>query len=472
MKFKNRFILAFTIVFIIVSALPIVGSALTFTPTNGKDEDEKPVPLYLYSQSVYMLDLNTGAPIVDINSDEKLSPGYLTQLMTCAIILDKFEGNEKKLRNNKVSAGSEAYDELYMTGAPTADIQPFEEVSYYDLIVSMILCSSCEAANITAVNLADGIFAFTVMMNDKAKELGMENTKFSTPNGMFTVQNYTTARDLSKLCVYLVNNYPVFKDICAKEHIQLEATDYHSEGTMLYNNNGIVNSVSGYYYAPAEGIKVSNQEDTGRSMASYAVKDGASYLIVTLNAPFEKTASDVNKGKQNPDSIYGNDYVLYNVLDHTALYKWAFGYLETQTFINSNSEVTEAHVEFGEGVDYVNLKPAKSVNLLWPSDLETKDVKNSITVYNNIIAPIEEGDVLGKMTIEYNGEELSSVDLIATSSVKRSKTKSTMKIALAFFTSQEFKWALFIIIMLFSVYGISYFLYLQFIFLKINKKQK
>ena len=472
MKYKNKLCAALAVILSAVMLLPICASALTFTPTNGKDENDEPVPIYLYSPSVYMVDLSSGRALVDIESDKKLALGYLTQLMTCALILDEFGGNEKKLRDNKVSSGSEAFDELYQTGAPTADIRPYEEVSYYDLLVAMILCSSCEAANITALNLSDSLFDFTLKMNEKAKALGINDTKFSSAHGMYTVQNYSTCKDLTKLCRYLVNNYQVFTDICSKENIQLEATEDHPDGTLLYNNNYIVSSFSEYYYASAEGIKTSNQEDSGRCLASYAEYDGSSYLIVTMNAPFEKTPSDILKGEQDPNSIYGNDYVYYNILDHIALYRWAFGSLVSTDFINQSSEVTEAHVEFGEGTDYVNLKPAKSVNLLWPSDLKTDGVEKTVKVFENIIAPVEKGDVLGVMKLNYNGEEIASVDLIATSSVKRSNTKSTFKIALAFFKSEEFKWALFIIIMLFSVYGISYFLYLQLKYLKINKKKK
>lgn len=464
--------LAVCTVLVMSLAAPTEAEALTFTPTNGKDESGNPVPIYFYSQSLYMVSLDNGEALVDINSEEKLSPGYLTQLMTCALILDKFDGNEKKLRDTYISAGSDAYDELYDMGAPTADIRPFEEVSYYDILGSMIIASSCEAANIAALNMADSLFDFTLKMNERAKELGMENTKFSSAHGFSSVQNYTTAKDMSILCRYLVNNYQVFTDICGRETFQLEATDYHEEGTTLYNNNNIVNSYSPYYYSYADGIKSSTQDSSGRCLASYARYDGDSYLVISLNAPIEKTPSDVSKGEQDPESIYGDDYVIYSILDHIALYKWAFWSLISTDFINQNSEITDAYVEYGEDADYVNLKPSKSVEMMWPADLDTEQVKKNVTVYKNIIAPVEKGDVLGRMDIEYEGEIISSVDLVATSSVKRSDTKAQLKIASSFFRSNEFKWALFIIIMIVSVYGIGFFLFLQLKYMRINKKKK
>ncbi|MBR6873454.1 MAG: D-alanyl-D-alanine carboxypeptidase [Ruminococcus sp.] len=472
MKLLKRLCLILTAAVMFALSAPLSAAAVTFVPTNGKDENKNLVPIYLYSPSVYMVEVETGEPLVDINSEEKLSPGYLTQLMTCAIILDEFNGNEKKLKETKVSSGSEAYDELYDTGAPTADIRPGEEVSYYDILVSMILCSSCEAANITALNLADSLFDFTLRMNDKAKELGMENTNFSSAHGFYITQNYSTAKDMARLCRYLVNTYPLFRKLCSLQSQQLEATDIHPEGTNLYNDNFLLNTYTDYYYQFADGIKSSTQSGSGRCLASIASYDGNEYLIVTLNAPIEKTPSDVNKGIQDPDSIYGDDYVYYSVLDHRALYGWAFNSLVLTDFINPNSEITDVKVEFGAEADYVNLKPKKGYSMLWPVDIDINQVEKKITVYDNVIAPIEKGDALGKMELIYNGEVLASIDLISTSTVTRSQSASRLKIASSFYRSSEFRWAMFIIIMIFAVYSISYFIYLQLKYMKLDNKDE
>ncbi len=450
----------------------VQASALTFTPTNGKDADGEPVPISFYSQSIYMVNASTGEPLVDINSDQKLSPGYLNQMMTCALVLDKFQGNEKKLKNNYVIGENDAYDELYETGAPTADIRPYESVSYYDLLASMILCSSCEAANIVAMNLAGSLFDFTSMMNEKATELGMENTKFSSAHGNYSVQNYTTAKDFSKLCRYIINNYTIYNDIASMEIYQLEATDVHEIGTTIYNNNYLINTTSEYYYSDVRGMKSSTQESSGRNLASYASYDGNSYVIVSLNAPIEKTPADVNKGIQNPNSIYAFDYVYYNMLDHIHLYDWAFNSLVLKDFVNTNSEITDAKVEFGIEADYVNLKPKSSYSIMWPYDLSEDKVEKKVTVYENIIAPIEKDDVLGKMELIYEGNVIATIDLIATSGVTRSKSSSELKIASAFFRSTEFKWAIFLMIMVVTIYSVGFFVFLQLKYLRVNKKTK
>ena len=103
-------------------------------------------------------------------------------------------------------------------------------------------------------------------------------------------------------------------------------------------------------------------------------------------------------------------------------------------------------------------------------DHSTDSVTRSITVLQNVGAPIEKCDVLGKTELRYNGELLSSIDLVATSTVTRSQSSARMKIASSFYRSSEFRWALFIIIMMFATYSIGYFIYLQLKYLRIDKK--
>ena len=154
------------------------------------------------------------------------------------------------------------------------------------------------------------------------------------------------------------------------------------------------------------------------------------------------------------------------MLDHAALYDWAFDTLVSTDFINPNSEVTEAAVEFGENADYVNLKPAEGYTQLWPTSISIDDIEQQISVKENIVAPIEPGDVLGEMKLVYNGEEIASIDLVATSKVERSAVSEKLEVAKAFPKSTEFKYAIYAVIMLFVVYTIGYVIYIQFKYMK------
>ena len=456
MNFKKKMITFVTVFFVFVTSLSTVASAFQYTPTAGIDENGKPIPLELYSESVYMINLETGEELVSIDSERARVPASLTKVMTAVVLLEEFEDNFEEMKTTYVSAGSEVFDELYGTGASTADIRPHEKVSYYDLLAALLIPSACEAANIIAINIAGSINEFCDMMNEKAEELKMKDTHFSNAHGLFANKNYTSCKDMAVLCQYALDNFPYFREIVSMSSYEMEATNYHSSGSVLANTNFMLRSTSKYYYSYAKGIKTGTLDSAGRCLASYATYDGVTYLIVSMGAPMQKQEKDYEKGAENPNSVFADDVVYYNIVDHINLYEWAFDTLVTTDFVNTSSEVAEAEVEFGKNANYVTLKPAEGYSRLWPNNVSVEEVKQVITVADNVVAPIEEGDTLGKMELVYNGEVLTAIDLVATSDVEQATFKAKLLIAASFFKSVEFFIALAIILAIIIIYSIIY----------------
>ncbi len=446
---------------VLMNSLSVISAfGLNFTPTYY-DEKGKLQDIRLYSESVYMINMDTGETIVDINGDVQRSPASMTKIMTAVVLLDEVGFEEETLKSIYVSAGTEAFDELYDTGAATADIQPYEKVSYYDLLAALLIPSACEAANIIAINVGGSVNGFVDLMNAKAKELGLDNTHFSNAHGLFTQQNYSTARDIAVLSQYALEHYSVFRELVSLDSYQMEPTDYHEVGSTILNTNLMLNNYTDYYYAYCKGIKTGTTDAAGRCLSSYAVYDGVSYLIVTMNAPMDKLPEDVEKGYEDPESIYGGDYVYYNILDHINLYEWAYSMLVSTDFINENSEVRDVKVAYGRKLDYANLKPANGYSQMWPVDVSVDDVEKIITVKENIVAPVEKGDVLGTMELRYHGETLAEIDLISTTKVERSPAKSRVKIIRSYFSSRVFRLTMIIIISGLVLYGAIHFVRIQ-----------
>ena len=464
MKKLKRIVCGLLAAVIMLPCLPV--QAFEFTPKKDEDGDGKLDDMRLYSESVFMMDMDTGEALVQINADEERSPASLTKIMTAVLLLEHFDGDAEAMKAEKYSAGTEAFDELYGTGASTADIQPGEEVTAYDLLAALMLPSSCEAANIIALNISDSLAGFAQMMNDKAAELKMEHTHFSNAHGYITSQNYSSCRDIAILCKYAIDKYPLFCDIVSMTEYTLGATEFHPEGTDIYNTNLLLSPYYDYYYDTVKGIKTGTLDAAGRCLASYCEDEGLRYLIVTMGAPMEKLAEDEQKGIDEPESLYADDEVYYNMLDHIHLYDWAFQSLVATDFIDKNSEITEAKVSYGKGKDYANLKPAEGFTRLWPYYVKMKDIEQKITVYDNIIAPVEVGDVLGKLDLTYKGKKIATVDLVSTTKVERSGVKEKVKIAKSYFSSGVFKTTLIIVFVLCAAYIIIYVVIAQKKYLK------
>ena len=466
MKAKKRIslLMAFMIILVtVVSCFATPASALNFK--TGID---------LHSQAVYMYNMDTGEVVVSIRASEQRVPASLTKIMTCVIVLDTYKNDLSLLETKKVSAGVEAFEELWGTGCSTADIQMDEEVSYYDLLHALMIPSGCEAANIIAVNISGSIDAFVNRMNAKARELGMTNTHFSNAHGLFAEDNYTTCEDMAKLCEYAIETYPLFNEIVSKPNYTMAPTTEHPDGTLIVNTNKMLHVGSEYYYPYATGIKTGNLNEAGRCLASTASKDGMTYLIVSMGAP-----------SKDED---GNS-VMYNCEDHVNLYTWAFSQLEypNPPILSPDSELTDIEVKYGDERTKVNLKPATGFECLWPKaqqvyesdSAEVKsykqsiekvtDIKKKIVLKDDVVAPVNKGDVLGYVELTYNGTVLAKIDLVATESVERSTLKEKKDIAKSFWQSTHFKVVIGVVIALVVIYFVVFILIVK---SKTSKKKK
>ena len=147
-----------SIILLCSTLLPSVSVSAAFTPKFA-----------LHSEGVYMVNLDTDIVIVSKNADKKLTPASTTKIMTALVALENI-----KDFNAKVVVNSTATDEFWSgnpnyEGPSTADIRSGQEnVTYWDCLYALMVCSACEAGNILAVNIAGSIPDFVAMMNAKA----------------------------------------------------------------------------------------------------------------------------------------------------------------------------------------------------------------------------------------------------------------------------------------------------------------
>ncbi len=409
---------------LIVSVVMVIVMAAGFMPVKANAELTFSPDFDIYSEAALLINLDTGEVIYEKNSDKQLVPASLTKIMTAVILLEKYENDISALSSTYVSGSSVCFDELYLTGASTADIRIGESVSYKDLLYALMLRSACEAANIIAYNVAGSLEDFVEMMNVKAEELGCKDTHFTNSHGLFWENHYTTARDMAKIVEYAMS-LPMFTEISCSESYTMEATAYHKDPRVIHHTNYMMSKVNGgdYYYEYVKGIKTGTLDEAGRCLVTLAYKDGYSYMLITLNAPQQ----DAN----------GNN-VYYNFIDHKTIYEWAFANFEYTTLLKSSEEKAEVPVAYGEGVDYVIVKPSEEFARIWNTRIPISSIHEIINVEENVIAPVRAGDKLGTLELQYGGETLVVVDLVATTDVQRSQRTSIITIAKSFIGSQRF----------------------------------
>ena len=198
------------------------------------------------------------------NINSRLSMASTTKIMT-ALILAEQENLSKTVKITK---------EMVMVEGSSMGLKVGDTVTYLDLIYGMLLASGNDAATATAYALGGGLDEFARMMNDKAKQIGLENTNFVTPSGLDDENHYSTAYDMAVLTAYALKNR-VFKEVCSTYTKTLEIGGvkytYQNHNRLLKERDDVI------------GVKTGFTKKSGRCLVTAAERDNVTLIAVTLS---------------------------------------------------------------------------------------------------------------------------------------------------------------------------------------------
>lgn len=226
--------------------------------------------------NIILYNLNDFTILYEQNSDEKTNIASLTKIMTALVGIEIVEDYD-------LFVTITSSDFVGTSGYSKAGFAVGDTVTYRDLFYGILLPSGADAVN-ALVNNTLGYEDFIAKMNEKAKEIGLENTSFSNPVGKDDVDNYSTASDIAKLLQYALSN-PLFEEIfTTKEYtttngLVLESTLYSYKD--ILDTDLIIGSKSGF------------TQGAGRCLASITTLNDVNYLLVVINSTTEQNYSAV-----------------------------------------------------------------------------------------------------------------------------------------------------------------------------------
>lgn len=258
------------------------------------------------ARAAALIDMSTGKVIFEKNGSMQLPMASTTKIMTTLLTLEAgdldsyFEVDPNAI---KVEGSSMGLKEGCL-------------VTRRMLAYGMMLPSGNDAANSAAVSVAGSIDDFVRMMNDRAAQMGLDNTHFVTPSGLddYTSDHYSTALDMAYLTANALKN-ETFKQVCQTRSIKLEFGD--GKEFWLANTNRLLDSCEGVI-----GVKTGFTDKAGRCLVSACTRNGVTLICVTLNDP--------------------NDWY-----DHTNLYDYGFGMYENCEFGGVSLKIPCASAENG-----------------------------------------------------------------------------------------------------------------------------
>ena len=242
----------------------------------------------LHSPNVILIRLSDHIVLMQKNSEEKIYPASLTKMMTAIVAIENLPDlkEEIKLTNS-------TFQGLYKADASMAGFQPGEQVKAIDLLYGVMLPSGAESCIGLADQIAGSEQDFVKIMNQKAADLGMDNTHFENATGLHDENHYTTVKDLSILLRYALQN-DTFREIFTSSRHSTQPTNKHPGGITFYstmfedfNNQSIISG-------EILGGKTGYTDEAGLCLASLAKVDEQEYILITADAKGDHDSEQYN----------------------------------------------------------------------------------------------------------------------------------------------------------------------------------
>lgn len=315
-----------------------------------------------------MIELDSGRLIAAKDKDRRLPMASTTKIVTAITVIENCEDLNKIVEVPNEAVGVEG-SSIYLKRG--------ERLSVKDLLYGLMLQSGNDCAVALAVHIAGSIENFATMMNDAAERIGAKNSHFVNPHGLHSDEHYTTAYDLALISAYAMRN-ETFKNIVGTKVYKI-TTDNQESNRVIINKNKFLNLCAG-----GNGIKTGFTKKAGRCLVASAQRNGRTLICVVLDcgAMFEECSRLVDI---------------------------AFNSLIMSDIISVNTAIKQVKVANGEK-NLVGVGVESVVNYPFTVE-EISRLKINFELPDELQAPINKGEKVGKINFYLNNRLLFSEDL-------------------------------------------------------------
>ena len=235
--------------------------------------------LQLYSENAILIDVETNTVIAEKAPDARIYPASMTKIMTALVACEQIENWDDTFRMTQT-----IIDPLYLADATLAGFVNGEDVNMLDLVYGTILPSGAEATEALAIQLAGSEEAFVELMNEKAAELGLQDTHFVDASGLHDEEHYTTVRDMSIILRAAMEN-EVCRQVLSTASYTSASTEQHPDGVDMYNKFLLRVASADQNGAQIQGAKTGYTAQAMNCCASFGLSpSGRQLLCVTAHA--------------------------------------------------------------------------------------------------------------------------------------------------------------------------------------------
>lgn len=365
-------------IFVLIGNIGTFGTYVLANNTNSGPD--------INAESALLIDNKTNTVLYSKDMNRKMFPASTTKILTAILVLENHSLDEK------VTASYNAVMTI-PSGYSTASIQIDEVLTVEQLLELLLVHSANDAANVLAEYTGGSIDSFVAMMNTKINELGLSDTHFTNPYGLQDNNHYTTAHDLAIIMQYCLKNDD-FRKIAGQASCAIPSTN-KSEPRKYSSTNELLIAGNSNYYPNLIAGKTGYTSEAGECLVSAVYNDNLELVGVILNS---------NNRFKDTRSLYNYGYTNFSI----------------KNIVNEKDIITNVEVKNAtKDTKNLNLLVSEDIPVLANNSDDLSKIEPQITLNSDIKAPIEDGQVLGKVSYSVNGITYST-DLIAANNVEKS----------------------------------------------------
>ncbi len=338
------------------------------------------------AKSFIMMDYVSGKFLVDEKSDERVSPASITKIMTIYVVAKELDEGTVKL-DDKVLISKKAWQ---MPGSRMF-IEVDKQVSVEDLLKGVIVQSGNDASVALAEHISGSEEVFVQLMNQYAKQLGMNNSNFENSTGLPSEQHYSTAKDLALLARALIHDFPEIYQLHSMKEFVFNDITQPNRNQLLWRDPSV------------DGLKTGHTDAAGYCLVASALRDGMRLITVVMGTESTEARTKATQ----------------------ALLNYGYRFFETRKLYSDDETVTTVKVWKGD-VDQLSLGIEKELIITIPRG-QYDNLKATIETREKITAPIMKGDELGTIIINLHGDEYIRVPLVALNAINKGSLFNRLK---------------------------------------------
>lgn len=341
----------------------------------------KAPPFETPAKVAYLIDLSSGAVLLAKNADVRMPPASMAKMMTTNVAFELVKKGDLKL-DKKCTVRPETWQKWHGPQAgSTMFLSPNEQVTVDELLKGIITLSGNDASVVLAECIAGTEEAFTNVMNENAKRLGLTNSHFSNSNGWPDEgRTYVSAHDLATLARAEIENYP---DLYKKYYSLTEYTHGQTLGSgaaiTQANRNPLLGRVPG-----ADGLKTGHTEEAGYGFTGSAEQNGRRLIMV----------------------VAGLDSFNQRITESVRLMQWGFNAWQSKPLFKSGANIGSAKVQMGSSSE-VPLVAPRDLAVTIPAGVLSKTGAMKIRYQGPVKAPIAKGQHIADLVVAMpDGEQV------------------------------------------------------------------